>query len=344
MNLADELNEQFGIIQDEQPEIIKTLLSVGINLTEHGWGGFHEWAVSKEQALEIINKCSELGIAVLGGDVIEIINGKPVHITEEGENKYGWWFGEEWEKDYVVFARKSADYSKKYISSYKRSSKNIEYFNLILMTEEELKKDKERRLKEKEIIESQNAVKLLDGREKGKQLSGGILDIVKKILHAFQISWIGALFIGAVFAMTIGEKFYPLAIFDPFVLTVALPFILLSAIAITPFTYLAYHPSKHKHGLVLLFLLTVYTVVTNLIGFNYAIFADKFIAGALGLIIIIVMNMIDGMKTLSGSQNELVIKNRKFINKLFICSIVVLLLDVLVIVSIILIQSAGYCS
>ena len=101
---------------------VESIISIGLALHEKG---ICNWALSKEQALEVLDKFEVEKISVLGGDVYEL-NG------DEPESNYDNWScdrePDEALEDYAVRSIKKA---RDYISNYRRPSEKQELFVLV---------------------------------------------------------------------------------------------------------------------------------------------------------------------------------------------------------------------
>ncbi len=83
--------------------------SIGLSLESIG---INNYALTREQALNFISDFKIKQIAVLGGDVVEIENGKP-KLTREN-----WYCDKNDSEDDQKFAMRSAEYAKDWISKY----------------------------------------------------------------------------------------------------------------------------------------------------------------------------------------------------------------------------------
>jgi len=107
----------------------KKLLLCGIPLYELG---VNEWALTTEQALTAIKIFRKKNIAVLGGDVYSVIDGKP-------ESLYDNWYCEEKkvdesEKDFIV---RSLSYAEKFILNYNNHNISEPFFTLVCFQQDE---------------------------------------------------------------------------------------------------------------------------------------------------------------------------------------------------------------
>jgi len=113
---------------------IRSILSSGIYLYDELV--VDNWGLNKKQALEALNKFKKLGIAVLGGDVVKIIDGLPTYSCECWVcDKYK----DESFKDYSI---KSILKAKKYIENYKNTD-NTRYVLIALEEDQRLQFKKE---------------------------------------------------------------------------------------------------------------------------------------------------------------------------------------------------------
>jgi len=98
---------------------VESIISSGIALHETG---ITNWALSKEQALEALNKFEYENISVLGGDVYELNEGEP-------ESNYENWFcdreTDELREKYVF---RSISKARKYITNYRNQNNKKELF------------------------------------------------------------------------------------------------------------------------------------------------------------------------------------------------------------------------
>ena len=107
----------------EWPKNIKSILSAGFYLKSIG---INNWALDKEQALTALDEAEEKGIAVLGGDVYEIVEGVP-------ESNYDNWFCEPFEGElFSDFVVRSIDETRKYLENYQYSGNESVKFVLVL--------------------------------------------------------------------------------------------------------------------------------------------------------------------------------------------------------------------
>jgi hypothetical protein len=100
-------------------EKVELIISCGIPL--HG-AGVSNWALSKEQALDALNKFEAQRISVLGGDVYKLINGEP-------ESNYDSWYCErESNEPFEDFVSRSIKKARTYIINYNSPNQQQELF------------------------------------------------------------------------------------------------------------------------------------------------------------------------------------------------------------------------
>ncbi|MGN6510373.1 MAG: Imm40 family immunity protein [Chitinophaga sp.] len=103
-------------------EKIDKILSVGINLHD---SQIHNWALTKDQALEVLDKFDDAKISVLGGDVMDNING------EMGFSGAGWHSDREKDETYDDFVKRSIKKAREYIVKYPASQTDDVYFTIV---------------------------------------------------------------------------------------------------------------------------------------------------------------------------------------------------------------------
>ena len=99
---------------------IDKILSVGIALHD---SNIHNWALTKNQILHILQIFDEEKIAIAGGDVMDVSNG------EIGFSGASWHVEKEKDEDYNDFIRRSIEHTRRYVINY-RASESI-YFILV---------------------------------------------------------------------------------------------------------------------------------------------------------------------------------------------------------------------
>lgn len=100
-------------------EKIKSILSSGLSLDNIG---VNNWALDKQQTIDALNDFKKQGIAVLGGDVYEIIDGTP-------ESNYDNWYCDQNDgESFKDFSDRSIASARKYVNDYKHpTDKSIRY-------------------------------------------------------------------------------------------------------------------------------------------------------------------------------------------------------------------------
>jgi hypothetical protein len=88
---------------------INKLLKRGLSLDGIG---VNNWAFSKESALNILDRFEELQVTILGGDVLELINGNIQH------NYDNWYCNKLPDETDIEFARRSIIVAREYIKKY----------------------------------------------------------------------------------------------------------------------------------------------------------------------------------------------------------------------------------
>jgi hypothetical protein len=88
---------------------IDPILSRGISLEQFG---IRNWVLNREEALQAVCEIEALGIAVLGGDVYQLVEG------EAKQNYDSWYCDQTSDESEFVFFKRSTDMAKAYILSY----------------------------------------------------------------------------------------------------------------------------------------------------------------------------------------------------------------------------------
>ncbi|SHI16580.1 Immunity protein 40 [Desulfofustis glycolicus DSM 9705] len=103
-------------------ENIKLILSSGFSLENIG---VNNWALDNKQALEVLDEFERQGIAVLGGDVYEIVDGIP-------ESNYDNWYCEQYDDEpFLDFSKRSIAKAREYINNYKQSSSKSVMYTIV---------------------------------------------------------------------------------------------------------------------------------------------------------------------------------------------------------------------
>lgn len=108
--------------------------------------GALEYAWLKEDALLLISKLPEKGLAVLGGDVVELTGHEAVRYTLDN-----WYLNKKPEWSWAEYVTRSGEYAEGYILSYPQSAPRLKAdyaFVLVVATEEEYTKLQEQTLSE----------------------------------------------------------------------------------------------------------------------------------------------------------------------------------------------------
>ncbi|HTN46303.1 MAG TPA: Imm40 family immunity protein [Flavipsychrobacter sp.] len=99
---------------------IDNILNRGIDLHD---SDIHNWALTKSQLLEILEKFLDAKIAIAGGDVMNSINGQ---IGFSGAN---WYCDKKEDEHYDDFVIRSINETREYILKYPTS--DVDYFILV---------------------------------------------------------------------------------------------------------------------------------------------------------------------------------------------------------------------
>lgn len=103
-------------------EKVRSILSVGIEINGLG---VNNWALSREQSLAAIKEFESQKIAVLGGDVYELVDGKPE------SNSDNWYCDQEPGEKLDKFFVRSCDHAKQYINNYKNPRGRETFFVIV---------------------------------------------------------------------------------------------------------------------------------------------------------------------------------------------------------------------
>lgn len=104
------------------PNKVESIISSGIALHSVG---VSNWALSKEQALDALDKFEAEKISVLGGDVYELNNGEP-------ESNYdNWYCDREPDESLENYVARSISKARAYISNYSSPNQKQEMFVLV---------------------------------------------------------------------------------------------------------------------------------------------------------------------------------------------------------------------
>lgn len=103
-------------------EYIDSILSVGIDLRE---SNINNWALDKDQAIEVIKILENSNVPILGGDVCNAGNG----ILEF--NYDNWYCDKIPNETYSEFTHRSAELARQYIINYCDNNSKILYFLII---------------------------------------------------------------------------------------------------------------------------------------------------------------------------------------------------------------------
>lgn len=101
---------------------VETIVSSGIAL--HNMG-VSNWALSKEQALSALDKFEAEKIPVLGGDVLELNDGKL------GHNYDNWYCDREPDEAFENYVARSISKARVYISNYRNPNQKQEMFVIV---------------------------------------------------------------------------------------------------------------------------------------------------------------------------------------------------------------------
>ncbi len=101
---------------------IESVISCGLSLHDLG---VNNWALSKEQALRVLDMFEMQNIAVLGGDVYEMINSLP------SSNYDNWCCDQNANESLDEYVSRSNDYAKRYIRNYRSSTGREVLFVLV---------------------------------------------------------------------------------------------------------------------------------------------------------------------------------------------------------------------
>jgi hypothetical protein len=104
------------------PEEVAKLLSVGVDLESFGSAN---WALTKSDALDVVAKLSQLGIAIAGGDVWEL-SGSSLHHTYDN-----WYLDQKAGELYQDYQRASVDRALSYIMNYKYKGSGEPLFEIV---------------------------------------------------------------------------------------------------------------------------------------------------------------------------------------------------------------------
>lgn len=102
---------------------INELLNKGISLQGIG---INNWAFSKDDALDILNRFEELQVSILGGDVCELINNR---IQPNYDN---WYCNRLSNETDVEFSKRSIKRAKDYIMDYNVDNPNQIFFIFVI--------------------------------------------------------------------------------------------------------------------------------------------------------------------------------------------------------------------
>ena len=95
---------------------IDSILGVGQSLENNG---VRNWGLERDAALVALEKLSEIGVAVLGGDVYLVTN------TGAESNYDNWYCNQEDREAKLDFVSRSIEKAKNYISNYQASSGSV---------------------------------------------------------------------------------------------------------------------------------------------------------------------------------------------------------------------------
>ena len=101
---------------------VDEVLSIGYQLKDIG---LHNWALTKKQALSVLEKLNSMEVAILGGDVCQDIEGviKP--------NYDSWYCEQLLDESKTIFIKRSIAKAKKYIVDYSIKQSDEIYFVLV---------------------------------------------------------------------------------------------------------------------------------------------------------------------------------------------------------------------
>ena len=102
---------------------INKLLKRGLSLESIG---VNSWAFSKEGALNILDRFEELPVTILGGDVVELINGNIQH------NYDNWYCNKLPNETDIEFASRSIILAREYIENYNINDVSKILFSFVL--------------------------------------------------------------------------------------------------------------------------------------------------------------------------------------------------------------------
>lgn len=101
---------------------VESIISRGVALHD---AGASNWALSKEQALEVLDRFEIEKISVLGGDVYELNEGEP-------ESNYdNWYCDREPDESLENYVTRSIKKARAYISNYSSPNQRQEMFVLV---------------------------------------------------------------------------------------------------------------------------------------------------------------------------------------------------------------------
>lgn len=103
-------------------KVADDILSIGQPLNEVG---IDNWALTKAQALEVLERLEEAEISILGGDIYENIDGII-------QSNYDNWYCEQLpEESKSAFLSRSITKAREYIEDYQRAPSTMVYFVLV---------------------------------------------------------------------------------------------------------------------------------------------------------------------------------------------------------------------
>lgn len=101
---------------------IKSIISIGLPLENIG---IKNWALNRAQALATLEEFQKHGIAVLGGDVYEMLDGAL-------EPNYDNWYCEQNnEESFLDFSKRSIIDARTYLNNYDQNKKDTIYFTFV---------------------------------------------------------------------------------------------------------------------------------------------------------------------------------------------------------------------
>jgi hypothetical protein len=105
------------------PAAIEAILSIGIDVEDFGSAN---WALPRTDALAAVSKFQELEIPVLGGDVWEMQNGRPVLTSDN------WYCMRSAAEPFRNFVNRSAERAQRYIQNLKSNTDNECLFEIVI--------------------------------------------------------------------------------------------------------------------------------------------------------------------------------------------------------------------